>query len=113
MKRQPKFLPEDYNILLQKIAELEGKVSQAGQEMGAMTEQSSESYHDNAPYDIARQQFDNLAEELGQLIVVRNQAIVVDKPNSNKTVQIGHTVIIEDKKTGTKQKVLVAGEMVK
>jgi len=106
------FLAEDFEVLLQRIAELELAVMQSGQAIGETTEQSSETWHDNAPYDIARQNFENLANELELLTIMRNQAVIIDQPTTTEEIQIGHTVIIEDT-SGQKQKLKIAGKMVK
>jgi len=112
-KRVPEFLPEDFELLLQKIAELEAKLIDCGQALGESTEQSSETWHDNATYDVARMNFEITARELQKLIEVRNSAQIIQPPKSNKKIQIGHIVIIEEKETGERHRIRLTGETIR
>lgn len=110
--RVSKFLPEDFELLLKKIATLEAKLIDCGQELGQSTEQSSETYHDNATYDVARMNFEILASELQRLIEARNSAIIINPaPDLTQQVIIGSVVTILNEKTGDKQKVKITGNV--
>lgn len=112
--RQAKFLPEDYDSLLQKIAELEQQLTDYGQALGESTEQSSETYHDNATYDVARMNFEVTARELQRLIEIRNSAKIIHPPRDlAEEVIIGSIVTILNEKTGEKQRVQISGDTVK
>ena len=113
-KRAPKFLPEDFELLLKKIAELEAKIVECGQALGESTEQSSETWHDNATYDVARMNFELTARELQKLIEVRNSAIII-QPSLTITEEVilGSIVTILNEKTGEMQRVRVTGDTIK
>ncbi len=110
--RVPKFLPEDFELLLQKIAELETRLIDCGQELGESTEQSSETWHDNATYDTARMQFDIIAEELQKLIETRNSAQIITPPFFNEEIGIGNVVLLKNTKTGEKHLLKITGNTV-
>ena len=109
--RVPKFLPEDFSVLLEKIAELEQTLFLNGQALGESTEQSSETWHDNATYDVARMNFEITAGELQKLIEIRNSAIIIrPTPDYTQEVILGSIVTILNEKTGEKQKVQITGD---
>ena len=113
-KRAPKFLPEDFELLLKKIAELEAKLIDCGQALGESTEQSSETWHDNATYDVARMEFEITARELQKLIEVRNSAqIIQPTPDMTEQVILGSIVTILNEKTGETQRVKITGDTVR
>lgn len=123
--RQRKFLPEDFDILLEKIAELEAKIIECGKALGGATEQSSETWHDNATYDVAKMNFEITARELQKLIEVRNSAQIIQpapdmtEPSSAQgygraqQVILGSIVTILNEKTGEMQRVKVTGDTIK
>lgn len=113
MSKTYKFLPEDFLVLLEKITELEKKLVQFGRELGESTEQSSETWHDNATYDVARFNFEMTAAELQKLIEIRNGAMILD-PNQNQPnlIAIGSTVKILNQNTGQTQLVKITGDTI-
>ena len=109
--RVPKFLPEDFLLLLEKIAELEAKLISNGQALGDSTEQSSETWHDNATYDVARMNFEITARELQKLIEIRNSAQIIEPAKDyTEEVILGSIVTIINEETGEKQKVQITGD---
>lgn len=109
--RAPKFLPEDFELLLKKIAELEAKIIECGQALGEATDQSSETWHDNATYDVARMNFEITARELQKLMEVRNSAqIIQPAPDMTEQVILGSIVTILNEKTGETQRVKITGD---
>ncbi|MFA6475938.1 MAG: hypothetical protein WCV68_00830 [Candidatus Paceibacterota bacterium] len=109
--RVPKFLPEDFLLLQEKIAELEAKLISNGQALGDSTEQSSETWHDNATYDVARMNFEITADELQKLIEVRNSAIIIEPARDyTEEVILESIVTILNEKTGEKQKIKLTGD---
>lgn len=111
--RVPKFLPEDFLLLQEKIAELEARLVSNGQALGDSTEQSSETWHDNATYDVARMNFEITANELQKLIEIRNSAVVLEPaPDLTQQVILGSIVTILNEKTGEKQKIKLTGDTV-
>ncbi|MCX6713520.1 MAG: hypothetical protein NTV48_00215 [Candidatus Vogelbacteria bacterium] len=112
-KRAHKFLPEDFAVLLEKIAELEAKLIECGQALGESTEQSSETWHDNATYDVARMNFEITACELQKLMEVRNSAQIIEPaPDLTEAVILGSLVTVLNEKTGEKQRVKITGDTI-
>ncbi|MFA5736792.1 MAG: hypothetical protein WCX70_01270 [Candidatus Paceibacterota bacterium] len=113
MSKTYKFLPEDFLVLLDKIIELEQKVIQFGYEMGESTRQSSETWHDNATYDVARFNFEMTTTELQKLVEIRNGAKIVKTKNKPSTkVRMGSVVKILNQSTGQTQLVKITGDTI-
>ncbi len=101
-------------ILLDKIAELKQKLLLFGRELGESTEQSSETWHDNATYDVARFNFETTAAELQKLIEIRNSAKIIKIGNKpSKKVRLGSVVKILNQSTGQTQLVKITGDTIK
>ena len=101
-------------VLLDKIAELEQKLLLFGREMGESTEQSSETWHDNATYDVARFNFEMTAAELQKLIEIRNSAVIIEtETRLAEMVGIGSTVKILNQNTGQTQLVKITGDTIR
>jgi len=114
MSKTYKFLPEDFLELRKKIIELEQEVIEFGREVGESTEQSSETWHDNATYDVARFNFETTAAKLQELIVIRNKATLIEpRTQPPDKVVIGSTVKILSLDTGQTQLVKITRDTVK
>ncbi len=113
MSKTYKFLPEDFLVLLDKITDLEQKILLFGRELGESTEQSSETWHDNATYDVARFNFETTAAELQKLIEIRNSAKIIKIGNKpSKKVRLGSVVKILNQNTGQTQLVKITGDTI-
>lgn len=74
------FFKSDLDALIQKRDLLAEQVRDAGQLVGETTRQSSETWHDNAPYDIAKQEFEHLLRQHAVLDEIAKQAQIIEPP---------------------------------
>jgi len=86
-----KILEEDYILLNERIKVLEKQMFDLGEDFNEAVNQSSETWHDNAPFDAVRDRQSLLQFELTKLRIIRKDAVRVRKRSSNK-VQIGSMV---------------------
>lgn len=98
-------LKEDYELLLERIESLEKQLFELGEEFNVAVNQSSETWHDNVPFDVVRDKQTILQHERRQLVAIRNSAKVARPSTGKKTVSIGDIVLVE----GGNLKVLIAG----
>lgn len=96
MNEELYFLKEDLEALDAKIGELRSKLEETLKEGGESTRQSSETWHDNFPFEEAQRQFSLLAGQLQKLVDIRKKAKLVDSAASNDKVIIGSMVTIRD-----------------
>lgn len=88
-----KFLQPDLDVLKEKLESLGTEVRAKGQDMGEATRQSSETWHDNAPFDVAKNDFERLQQRYVELAEVVRRAVVVQVQDSAETiVEIGSQV---------------------
>lgn len=98
MARELFVLEEDKQWARQRIAELEQAILDLGPEFHDVFNQSSETYHDNAPFDALRDRQSVLDAELQNLrSVVRDSLPSVPKPKRGR-IGIGSTVTVGDEK---------------
>lgn len=98
MQKELVILDDDRQYARWRVEELEKAIQDLGPEFYEVFNQSSETWHDNAPFDALRDRQSVLAAELQQLrTVLRSSAISVPKPKKN-TVGIGSTVTLESGK---------------
>lgn len=100
MKEELYFLKEDLEALDAKIDELRSKLEETLKEGGESTRQSSETWHDNFPFEEAQRQFNLLAGQLQKSVDIRRKAILVDASESSDKVIIGTVVTIRDETSG-------------
>jgi len=98
MQKELIILDEDKVWMRRRIAELEKQIQNLGPEFYEVFNQSSETWHDNAPFDALRDRQSVLDAELQSLRrALRNSAVSVPKPPKGK-VGIGSTVRLSDGK---------------
>lgn len=90
------FLNEDLEALDAKIGEMRSKLEETLKEGGESTRQSSETWHDNFPFEEAQRQFSLLAGQLQKLVDIRKKAKLIDASASSDKVKIGSVVTIRD-----------------
>jgi transcription elongation GreA/GreB family factor len=98
MQKELVILDDDKIYARRRVEELEKEIQDLGPEFYEVFNQSSETWHDNAPFDALRDRQSVLAAELQNLrIVLRSSAISVPKLKKN-TVGIGNVVTLENGK---------------
>jgi transcription elongation GreA/GreB family factor len=90
------FLKDDLDALDKQIAELLTTIKETGQEMGASTQETSETWHDNFGFEDSSRRFAMLSERYRQLTQIRKAAVpVTEKPPGDK-VAVGCRVYLEE-----------------
>lgn len=96
MQKEIIILDDDKAYAKARIEELQKAILDLGPEFYEVFNQSSETWHDNAPFDALRDRQSVLDAELQQLRgVLRNSAIKVPRPKKN-TVGIGSRVLLDN-----------------
>lgn len=99
MQKELVILDEDKAYIRRRIAELEKEIQDLGPEFYEVFNQSSETWHDNAPFDALRDRQSVLDAELQTLRrTLRNSAVRVPKPPKGR-VGIGSIVYLSDDRT--------------
>lgn len=98
MKKELVILDVDKTYAKERIAELQKQIQDLGPEFYEVFNQSSETWHDNAPFDALRDHQSLLDAELQRLrALLRDSAISVPKPRKGE-VGIGSTVRLQNGK---------------
>ena len=97
------FLEEDFKDLCLKIDELKKKLEEIGQEMGDSCRQSSETYHDNFPFEEGCRQQGMVSDRLTNLISIRNRVKIVVPDIMENSVSIGKIIVIKDMETNKEE----------
>lgn len=101
-------LPEDRRWAEERIAVLEQKIKDLGPEFHEVLNQSSETWHDNAPFDaVVEKQHLLVAEKTHLREILSKASLVVPKPKKD-TVGIGSIILLEGKRG--EQKIRIAGD---
>jgi transcription elongation GreA/GreB family factor len=101
-------LEEDLTLLNERVATLEQQIFALGEDFNEAVNQSSETWHDNAPFDVVRDRQTLLTVELRKLRIIRAEARKIH-PKKTKKVAIGSKVELIGPKT---LKLLVGGNWV-
>ena len=96
MKQELYLLAEDREYIAQRIDELEQEILDMGPEFHDALYQSNETWHDNAPFDAARDKQSVLAAEQQKLRRILREATLIKKTSKKGTVQIGSYVELSD-----------------
>lgn len=92
-------LPEDLEYAVKRRQQLEKQIKALGPEFGDVFTQSSETWHDNAPFESVRDKQSVLAAELAQIKkIIHHSAVRVPKPKKG-TVGYGSLVTLSNGKT--------------
>lgn len=92
-------LPEDLKYAVSRRQQLEEQIKALGPEFGDVFTQSSETWHDNAPFEAVRDKQSVLAAELAQIKnIIHHSAVRVPKPKKG-TVGYGSLVTLSNGKT--------------
>lgn len=90
-------LDEDKQWLHRRITELEQQIQDLGPDFYDVFNQSSETWHDNAPFDALRDKQSVMFAEYSQLKSIRQCAALSLPPSKKGLVNIGSTIILEGK----------------
>ena len=82
-------LIEDALLVKARILEIEKHIFELGEEFNEAVNQSSETWHDNAPFDVVRDKQTLLSSERSKLIVVLNTYQIVKAPKAAKLCKVG------------------------
>jgi len=109
MQKELIILDEDKAWAKARIAELEKTIQDLGPEFYDVFNQSSETWHDNAPFDALRDRQSVLDAELQQLkAILRNSLPGVPRPQDGY-IGIGSEVVVEDE-AGARKHYFIAGD---
>lgn len=98
MTRELFILPEDLAYAVARRQELEQLIKSLGPEFGDVFTQSSETWHDNAPFEAVRDKQSVLAAELAQVKkIIHAAAVRLPKPKKG-AVGYGSTVTLSNGK---------------
>ncbi|MCK6463087.1 MAG: GreA/GreB family elongation factor [Candidatus Pacebacteria bacterium] len=106
------FLEEDFKELCFKINELNEKLTEIGQEMGESCRQSSETYHDNFPFEEGRRQQDMISTRISELINIKSRAKIIQPDITSNCVSIGKIVVIKDEGTNEEETYKIGSYMI-
>jgi len=103
-----KILGEDLDLLNERVKDLEKQIFALGEDFNEAVNQSSETWHDNAPFDVVRDRQTLLNSELRILRILRGEVSRAHVKKTNK-VAIGAKVELIGPRT---LKVMVGGHWV-
>ena len=92
MKKELIILDEDKQYARERIAELEKEIQELGPEFYEVFNQSSETWHDNAPFDALRDRQSLLDAELQKLRQVLRDSLPGVPPQKRRVIGYGATV---------------------
>lgn len=92
-----KILREDLLLLDERVKVLQKELFALGEEFGIAVNQSSETWHDNAPFDFARDKQSLLQQELLKLRTIRRESLR-HVPTRTRKVQVGSKIILRGKR---------------
>lgn len=110
MKKEMVILDEDKAYARIRIIELERAIQDLGPEFYEAFNQSSETWHDNAPFDALRDRQSVLDAELQQLKVILRSSVPSVPPQKRGVVGIGSVVELRDARANVTLKYFVAGD---
>lgn len=92
-------LREDFDLLEARLKTIDQALFDLGEEFHEAVNQSSETWHDNAPFDAVRDKQSILAMERARLIEIRIGARVIDSPHRHTRIAMGHRVVLRGPST--------------
>ncbi|MGE5327824.1 MAG: GreA/GreB family elongation factor [Thiobacillus sp.] len=110
MKQGLLVLDSDKEYAKKRIAEIEAEIQALGPEFRAAFTQTSETWHDNAPFEAVRDQQDRLSAERHQLKQILLSSLPSIPKQKKTIVGIGSKVSVENKKNGKISHYYIAGD---
>ncbi len=103
-------LDEDKKWALQRIRQLDQEIVSLGPEFNEVLNQSSETWHDNAPFDALRDKQAALASELQQIKYVLNNTAPSIPSQVKSRIGIGARVTVYNKDLNKAELFFIAGD---
>jgi transcription elongation GreA/GreB family factor len=110
MKQGLQILDSDKEYAKKRIAEIEAEILALGPEFRDAFTQTSETWHDNAPFEAVRDHQDRLSAERHQLKQILFNSLPSIPDQDKSTVGIGSTVTLKNLKTEKLSKFFIAGD---
>ncbi|MEI6850537.1 MAG: GreA/GreB family elongation factor [Candidatus Saccharibacteria bacterium] len=110
MKKDLLILEEDKQYARERIAELDTQIIDLGPEFRKAFTQTSETWHDNAPFEAVRDQQSILAAERHHLKLTLRSSLPSIPKQKKSVVGIGSIVHVINKKTNKKTIYFIAGD---
>lgn len=105
MKHDVYLLPIDRQYAEERVLELEQLIQDLGPDFNDAFSQSSETWHDNSPFEAVRDKQAMMAAELHKLRTLVRSAVLTPPKIKRGTIGIAHTVVLDN---GSKY--LIAGD---
>ncbi len=86
------FLPQDYKVLKEKAEILEKESKKLGKQINITTTESSEGWHDNAPFDAVMSELGMLKERLKEIGELIRKAKIIQPSKNKDKINIGSLV---------------------
>lgn len=93
---EPYLLPEDREAAEARIAELERHIQELGEDFRDAFSQSSETWHDNSPFEAVRDKQSMYAAELHQLRTLLRGSTLIPPKRKRGCVVIGSVVTLQE-----------------
>lgn len=93
---EPYLLPEDREAAEVRIAELERHIQELGEDFRDAFSQSSETWHDNSPFEAVRDKQSMYAAELHQLRTLLRSSTLIPPKRRRGCVGIGSIVTLQE-----------------
>lgn len=106
------FLDEDIAGLEAEMASLSERIAEIRRSMGDAANQSSETWHDNAPMEEAQRDFSKWGTRLEKLAAVKERIVRVAPHEDAESVGIGSRVEFRDLGTGETRQITIGSYMV-
>lgn len=87
-----RLFPDEYQVFLNEITQLEVAFKDAWKLVWEAMQQSSETWHDNAPMDVAKLSGELASRKLAEVQVILNQSQIVRIVSDEGIVSMGKTV---------------------
>ncbi|MFH1759315.1 MAG: GreA/GreB family elongation factor [Patescibacteria group bacterium] len=89
----------EYDALIEDLKEAQGNYNQAMRQKGEAHGESEPFEHENFAAEEARRQITMWSRKIGDIEIALKNTIIVEKPDNNETVQLGHivTLLLDDK----------------
>lgn len=110
MKHDLLILESDREYAKKRIAELDAQILALGPEFNDAFTQTSESWHDNAPFEVVRDKQTLLAAERHKLKEILNNSLPNVPKQKTDTVGIGSRVTVVENENGKTTSYFIAGD---